>query len=69
MQKEETTTKLGTPEDKHEEGDKKTIINVTWTRVGHNKILQQQNGEHKYGIRKNNNDIRNVKSDGIRVLS
>ena len=69
MQKEETTTKLGTLEDKHEEGDEKTIINVTWTRVSHDKILQQQNGKHKYGVRKNNNDIRNVKSARVRVLS
>ena len=69
MQKEETATKLGTPEDKHEERDEKTIMNMTWTRVGCDKILQQQNGECKYGVRKNNNDVRNAKSDGVRVLS
>ena len=69
MQKEEITTKLGTPEDKHEGGDKRTIMKVTWTRVGHDKAPQQQIGESKYGIRKNNNDIRNAKSDGIKVWS
>ena len=38
MQKEEITTKLGTPEHKHEGGDKRTIIKVTQTRVGHDKV-------------------------------
>ena len=68
MQKEEITTKLGTPEDKQRGRDRRTIMSVTRTRVGHDKVLQQQNGEHKYGIRKNNNDIRNAKSDEIKVL-
>ena len=68
MQKEETATKLGTPEDKQRGRDKRTIMSVTRTRVGHDKVPQQQNGERKYGVRKNNNDIRNAKSDGIKVL-
>ena len=60
---------MDTPEDKHEGGDKKTIMKVTQTRVGHDKVLQQQIGECKYGIRKNNNGIRNAKSNRIRVWS
>ena len=68
MQKEEITTKLGTPEDKQRGRDKRIIMSVTRTRVGHDKVPQQQNGERKYGVRKNNNDIRNAKSDGINVL-
>ena len=68
MQEEEITTKSGTPEDKQRGRDKRTIMSVTRTRVGHDKVLQQQNGECKYGIRKNNNDIRNAKSDGVKVL-
>ena len=66
--KEEITTKSGTPEDKQRGRDKRTIMSVTRTRVGHDKVPQQQNGERKYGVRKNNNDIGNVKSDGIKVL-
>ena len=69
MQKEEIITKLGTPEDKQRGRDKRTIMSVTRTRVGHDKVPQQQNGERKYGIRKNNNDIRNAKSEGLKVLS
>ena len=69
MQKEEITTKSGTLEDKQRGRDKRTIMSVTQTRVGHDKVPQQQNGERKYGVRKNNNDIRNAKSDGIKVLS
>ena len=68
MQKEETTTKLGTLEDKQRGGDKRTITSVTRTRVGHDKVPQQQNGECTYNVRKNNNDIRNAKSDGVKVL-
>ena len=68
MQKEEITTKLGTLEDKQRGRDRRTIMSVTQTRVGHDKVPQQQNGECKYGIRKNNNDIRNAKSDGVKVL-
>ena len=68
MQKEEITTKSGTPEDKQRGRDKRTIMSVTQTRVGHDKVPQQQNGKRKYGIRKNNNDIRNAKSDEIKVL-
>ena len=66
--KEEITTKSGTLEDKQRGRDKRTIMSVTQTGVGHDKVPQQQNGERKYGVRKNNNDIRNAKSDGIKVL-
>ena len=68
MQKEETTTKLGTLEDKQRGRDERIIMSVTRTRVGHDKVPQQQNGERKYGVRKNNNNIRNAKNDGIKVL-
>ena len=68
MQKEEITTKLSTPEDKQRGRDKRTIMRVTQTRVGRDKVPQQQNSERKYGVRKNNNDVRNAKSDGIKVL-
>ena len=68
MQKEEIITKLGTPEDKQRGRDRRTIMSMTRTRVGHDKVPQQQNGECKYGVRKNNN-IRNAKSDGVKVLS
>ena len=64
MQKEEITTKLGTPENKQRGRDKRTIMSVTWTRVGHDKVLQQQNGERKYGVRKNNNDIKSDENQG-----
>ena len=69
MQKEEVNTKLGTPKDKQRGRDRRTIMSVTRTRVGYDKVPQQQNGKCKYGIRKNNNDTRNAKSDGVKVLS
>ena len=68
MQKEEITTKSGTPKDKQRGRDKRTMMSVTRTRVGHDKVPQQQNGERKYGVEKNNNDIRNAKSGVIKVL-
>ena len=43
MQKEEITTKLGTPWSKCARIDKRTIKNMFWARVGPDKVPQHQN--------------------------